>query len=242
MKKILISNDDGINASGIIRLAIAAQKYGEVWVVAPDFQRSGASHSINLHNSIDVYESDFPVEGVRAFSTTGTPADCVRLGVLSIMPEKPDMVLSGINFGYNAGSDIQYSGTVGAAMEAVFQGIPAIAFSEGTGEGYIITDMYLERILDEAVDYSAKPGEILNINFPTCRPDELKGILRDRTVSSGCIYRDHYTCEELSDGGKRYMVEGVYNEDAEEGSDLMALFDKYISIGFVKNIGYGCPL
>ncbi len=238
MKKILISNDDGINASGIIRLAKAAKKYGEVWVVAPDFQRSGASHSINLHNHIDVYKTDFPVSDVKAFSTTGTPADCVRLGVLSIMPEKPDIVLSGINFGYNAGSDVQYSGTVGAAMEAIFQGIPAISFSEGTNDGYIITDMYLDTILEEVLNYSHNLCGIVNVNFPTCRQDELKGILRDRFVSSGCIFRDHYTSENLSDGGIRYMVEGVYNEDVEEGSDLKALFDKYISIGTIKKLGY----
>lgn len=237
MKKILITNDDGINASGIIRLAKAAQKYGEVWVVAPDFQRSGASHSINLHDSIDVHEAEFPVHGVKAYAITGTPADCVRLGVLSIMPEKPDIVLSGINFGYNAGSDVQYSGTIGAAMEAVFQKIPAIAFSEGTNEGYIITDMYLESILGELIDTPYTPDMIMNVNFPTCKPEELKGILRDRTVSRGCIFRDRYICEELPDGGRRYMVDGIYNEDVEEGSDLRALFDRYISVGQVKNIG-----
>lgn len=237
MKQILITNDDGVNASGIIRLAAAARKYGEVWVVAPDFQRSGASHSINLHDSIDVHEAEFPVPDVKAFAITGTPADCVRLGVLSIMPEKPDIVLSGINFGYNAGSDVQYSGTVGAAMEAVFQKIPAIAFSEGTNDGYIITDMYLESILDELIDTPYVPDEIMNVNFPTCKPEELKGILRNRTVSRGCIYRDHYTCEELADGGRRYMVAGEYNEDVEDGTDLRALSDKYISIGKVKNIG-----
>lgn len=235
MKKILITNDDGIDASGIIRLARAAVKYGEVWVAAPDSQRSAASHSITLRTHIDAFRYDFPVEGVTAFSITGTPADCVRVGVLNLMPCKPDIVLSGINFGYNAGTDVQYSATVGAAMEAVFQGIPAAAFSEGTGDGYAVTDMYLDEILSEIIDMPFMPREIININFPTCRPEDVKGILRSRINSAGCIYKDSYDCEEI-EGGMRFMVNGIYNEDVEEGSDLRALFDNYISVGTVTNM------
>lgn len=237
MKKILITNDDGIKASGIIRLAKAAQKYGEVWVVAPECQRSAASHSITLHGSVDVHKSEFEISGVNAFYTTGTPCDCIRLGVLNIMPEKPDIVLSGINYGYNAGSDVQYSATVGAAMEAIFQKIPAVAFSEGTDDGYIITDMYIDKVLAEVINKAVGHDEIINVNFPTCKPEELQGVLWDRFVSKGCIFRDRYNSVDLSDGGKRYTVEGIYNEDVEEGSDLRALFDKNISIGTVKNLG-----
>ena len=98
--RILITNDDGINAGGIIRLAQTAMKLGEVWVVAPNEQRSAASHSISLHDHIDIYPYDFPIAGVKAFSCSGTPSDCVRVGCLNIMPCKPDLVLSGINNGY----------------------------------------------------------------------------------------------------------------------------------------------
>ena len=121
-KKILITNDDGIKSSGIIRLAKAAQKYGEVWVVAPDSQRSAASHSLTLHGTFDVYEADFPVEGVRAYAISGTPADCIRVGVLNIMPEKPDVIFTGINFGYNAGSDVQYSELLARLLRDSFRG------------------------------------------------------------------------------------------------------------------------
>lgn len=237
MKRIMITNDDGVNARGIIRLAKAVKSYGEVWVVAPDVQKSGASHSINLHTPIAVCKADFPVDGVKAFAVSGTPADCVRVGVLNILPEKPDIVLSGINFGYNAGTDVMYSGTIGAAMEAVFQGIPAIAFSEGTNDGYIITDLWLDKILSEVMNMELGTDNILNVNFPTCKPEELKGILRNRFVSKSNIFKDSYICNTLPDGTKTYMVEGEYQEKAEEGSDLKALFDKYISIGTVKNIG-----
>ncbi len=237
MRRIMITNDDGVNADGIIRLAKAVRTYGEVWVAAPDEQKSGASHSINLHTPIAVREVDFPVEGVKAYAVSGSPADCVRVGVLNLLPEKPDIVLSGINLGYNAGTDVMYSGTIGAAMEAVFQGIPSVAFSEGTNDGYIITDLWLDKVLKEVMSLNLTTDSILNINFPTCKPDELKGILRDRFVSKSFIYKDHYICNELSDGTKTYMVEGDYQEIAEEGSDLKALFDKYISIGYVRNIG-----
>lgn len=233
---ILITNDDGIDADGIIRLAAEASKYGDVWVVAPESQRSAASHSITLRTHIDVYEHDFPVENVKAFAISGTPADCVRVGVLNILPRKPDIVLSGINFGYNAGTDVQYSATVGAAMEAVFQGISAVAFSEGTGDGHPVTEKYLGEIMKEVIDAPYVPRQIINVNFPGCSPDEVKGILRDRINSAGCIFRDSYNCEELPDGGKRYRVNGTYNEDVEDDSDLRALFDGYISIGTVTNI------
>ena len=236
MKRILITNDDGIGAGGIIRLAKAAMKYGEVWVVAPAAQRSAASHSITLHTHIDVYPCDFPIEGIKAYAISGSPGDCIRLGILNILPEKPDIVFSGINFGFNAGTDVQYSATVGAAFEAVFQGVPAVAFSESTQDGYLVTDKYLDDILAEVIDTPFVYGKVININFPNCRPDEVKGILRNRINSAGCIFRDRYDVEELKDGGKRYRVNGIYNEDVEPGSDLRALFDKYISIGELTNI------
>lgn len=237
IKRIMITNDDGVKADGIIRLAKAVKSYGEVWVVAPDVQKSGASHSINLHTPISVSEVEFPVEGVKAFAVSGSPADCVRIGVLNLLPKKPDLVFSGINFGYNAGTDVMYSGTIGAAMEAVFQGIPSIALSEGTNEGYIITDLWLDKILSEIMGMRHGTDNILNINFPTCKPEELKGILRNRFVSKSCIYKDTYICNTLPDGTKTYMINGEYQENAEDGSDLKALFDKYISIGTVNNIG-----
>ena len=144
MKKILITNDDGIQSDGLIRLATMATELGEVWVVAPDGQRSAMSHSITLRDSFDAWEVEFPVAGVHAYACSGTPADCVRIGVLNIVPGKPDHVFSGINYGYNMASDLQYSATVGAAFEAAFQKIHTIAFSEGSSEVHEVTDRYLK--------------------------------------------------------------------------------------------------
>lgn len=161
-------------------------------MAAPDRQQSAGSHSVILHSPIDVHERSFPVRGVHAYAVAGTPSDCVRLGVLNLMPDKPDIVLTGINFGYNAGSDVQYSATVGAAMEAVFQGIPAAAFSEDTGKNHPVTEKYLDEMVRLALERPFVPNEILNINFPGCALDKCRGILHNRCVSSGCIYTDRY--------------------------------------------------
>ena len=240
MRKILVTNDDGITSDGMIRLAREAKAFGEVWVVAPETQRSAASHSITLHSPLDVYPYPFPVDGVHAWSCSGTPGDCVRVGSLHIMPAKPDVVLSGINHGYNVASDIQYSATAGAAFEAAFQGYPGIALSEEACGCHEVTDAYLHEILERLLEEEQEPGQIFNVNFPGCPLSACRGVLENRTVSRGMFYRDHYKeLEKLDRGGVRLMVEGVYNEDAEEGSDFRAVVDHYVSVGKVFNIGYG---
>lgn len=234
-RKILITNDDGITADGIIRLAKAARKYGQVWVVAPESQRSAMSHSITLRSHIDIWKHEFPVEGVEAYACSGTPGDCVRVGALNIVPGKPDIVFSGINYGYNCASDIQYSATVGAALEAAFQEIPAIAFSEGT-KYHEVTDAYLEQIIDKLIDKKLPAETIWNVNFPDCPLSQLAGILEERTMSRKVVFSDSYTEEQLISGIRRFMVHGQLREDAEPGSDYRALLDNYISIGQVENL------
>ena len=256
MRKILITNDDGINSDGLIRLAMAAMEFGEVWIVAPESQRSAASHSITLHKHIDVYPYDFApcveeyylsgkskekisCDSIHAFSCSGTPADCVRVGSLNIMPEKPDVVLSGINYGYNACSDIQYSATAGAAFEGTFQNYLSIALSEGADPCHEVTDAYLQEVLSILIEREHVKGQIYNVNFPQCPLKKCKGILWDRKVSEGMFFKDRYKrIEELENGGTRYMVEGQYSEDAEEGTDFRAIVDGYVSVGVVNNIGY----
>ncbi len=235
---LLLTNDDGIEAHGLIRLARAAASLGEVWVIAPDSQRSAASHSITLRHMIDMIpRDDFPVENVRAFACSGTPSDCVRAGIIHMLPQKPDLVLSGINFGYNMASDVQYSATVGAAFEAAHQGVQAIAFSEGTGEDHRLTDERLPEVLQELAARPLPFDRIYNVNFPQCAPEECRGILRDRALSRGGLYRDRYQeTEKLAGGGFRLQVNGVYQEEAEEGTDFRALLDRYISIGVLRNI------
>ena len=145
-RTILITNDDGIHADGMLRLARAAVRFGDVWLIAPRRQRSAASHTITLHKPLDIMPFPYPAEGVRAYTCSGTPVDCVRLGVKKIMPCPPDVVLSGINYGFNAATDIQYSATAGAAFEASFLGIRSIALSEYNCPCHEVTDHYLDEI------------------------------------------------------------------------------------------------
>ena len=236
MKKILITNDDGIFSDGIARLAEAALKFGEVWVVAPDSQRSAVSHSVTLRHSIDAWKTDFPVPGVHAFACDGMPADCVRIGVLNIVPGKPDHVFSGINYGYNLASDIQYSATAGAAFEAAFQGVHTIAFSEGASPLHEVTDRYLGEIIGELLDKPLCKNHIWNVNFPGCPLSECRGVLRERKVSTDVFYLDHYNETPVSEGRITYMVEGVRKWEAAEGTDLRAILDSYVSIGAAANI------
>ena len=238
--RILVTNDDGIYAGGLIRLAEAALKFGEVWVVAPDSERSAASHSVTLRHPLDVYPvKDFPVKGVNAFSCSGMPVDCVRVGGLNVMSSRPDLVLSGINKGYNLAADIQYSATAGAAFEGTFQGYHSIAVSEGFDGPYEVTDRYLSEILEKLINTPLPAGHIHNVNFPQCKLSECKGILWDRTVSPNMYYEDSYNAiEKLENDGVRYMIHGTPRPIAEEGSDFRAILDNYVSVGIVNNIGY----
>ena len=238
MRRILLTNDDGIAADGLLRLAKAAQALGEVWVVAPDGQRSAASHAITLHGTVDVVPCAYPQDGVHAFTCTGTPADCVRVGSLYVMKSKPNLVLSGINCGYNTATDIQYSGTCGAAFEGAFQDIPSIAFSEQDGGCHEVTAHYLPDILAALTAAPLGTGAIWNVNFPGCPLAACRGVLRDRAVSHGAFYRDRYAAvAQRADGGVRLQVDGQYNEDAEPGTDFRAVVDGYVSVGIVRNVG-----
>lgn len=236
MRKILITNDDGIDSDGIVRLARAAKDFGEVWVVAPDGQRSAMSHSITLRHSVEVWECDFPVPGVHAYACDGKPADCVRIGVLNIVPGKPDHIFSGINYGYNLATDLQYSATAGAAFEAAFQRIHTIAFSEDASEIHEVTDKYLKEIIADLLDKPLEISQIWNVNFPGCSVTECKGILYDRKVSTDNFYNDRYHETMVAPGRISYMVEGIRNDQALEGTDLKAIFEKYVSIGVATNI------
>lgn len=247
---ILVTNDDGINSDGIVRLASVAGKFGKVMVVAPATQCSAMSHRLTIGKNMLVRKVDFPVEGVAAYDVEGTPADCVKLAKAGVFGDIPDVVLSGINNGYNAGSDIQYSGTIGAAMEAACGGIHAIAFSEkrmddkcmnikeqsGENKNHQVTDKYLEKILGELIDKKLLEGEIWNVNFPGGSANECKGIAYGVRVANDAFYRDSFEKEEFGNGNMLLKLVGVYHEDAEDNTDFKALVDGYVSVGKVRNI------
>ena len=236
---ILVTNDDGIGAEGIQVLAQAAAAFGKVTVVAPLSQCSAMSHRITLGRALEVEECPFPVEGVTAFSVDGTPADCVKAALDVLMKEKPDVVLSGINNGYNIGFDILYSGTVGAAMEALMNGIPAIALSRNDVGTFETTQAYIGTILERLLQEAPSRREIWNVNFPG---ERAKGILWDRSVATcGGYYSGSLRAG--FKGGKTVLqyppmldVDNSIPRGAGD-SDLNAVIRGYISVGKVL-----CPV
>ena len=231
---ILITNDDGISSAGLLRLAKAAQAFGKVYVVAPHVQHSGKARALTLGGTMELYRADFPLEGVTAYACTGTPTDCVRMGLHKVL--KPDLLLSGINDGYNAGSDAEYSATVGAALEAAHAGIPAIAFSEAGSFSREYpgrtdtTDANLEKVIALLSAKSLEKDSIFNVNFPHCAPDEVKGILENRRLADRSYYIEQYPDEKNADGSLHVTVTTYINEDEPEGTDIHVIAHNYISV------------
>ncbi len=230
--KILITNDDGINAPGIVALAEAMRDAGDVVVCAPDSQQSAVSHSITLHKPLRCKDvPNFPVEGVRAFSTNGTPTDAVLLGIHAVFKEKPDVVISGINGGPNLGADVTYSGTVAGAMEGVIAMVPSIAVSMGAFENLRYKDCAsFTRTLCEIVFKCDFPKDILlNVNYPNVAPEEIKGVAITRL---GQRWYDDVVHERVDPRGRKYYwITGkkvLYGP--KEGTDAFELERGYISV------------
>ncbi len=170
--KILVTNDDGIDAEGLVVLARELRKEHEVWVLAPDRERSGASHSVNLKDPGRVVK-----KGERDYSCSGTPADCVMLAYLGILPFEPDIVVSGINRGPNLGTDILYSGTCAAARQSALYGKPGIAVSCAIRHGpfhYGAAASFVRRNLDRLLEFCSS-DQFVNVNAPSNDDESLAG-------------------------------------------------------------------
>ena len=235
--KILIVNDDSISAPGIALLAEAAKAYGEVTVVAPARQCSALSQKLTLRETMVLRKAeDFPVEDCAAYSLDGTPVDCVKVALEHILEEKPDFVFSGINNGYNAGFDIAYSGTLGAAFEAARAGIPAIAFSVAADSHLEAVRSLLPEVIRELLEGEREPGAVWNVNFPGLRTRPLAGILRDRLPAPASMFRERYDAVDQSDGSEVLSCRGIPTptEQFPVDSDAWAVRNGYISIGKVR--------
>lgn len=236
--KILIVNDDSVGAPGIAALARAAAQLGEVWVAAPAEQCSALSQKLTLRELISLEEvMDFPAPVKRAWRIGGTPVDCVKIALEYLLEEKPDVVLSGINNGYNAGQDIAYSGTLGAAFEAERLGIPAIALSAAADKYLEAMEPHLLPILRELLEQRPDAGAVWNVNFPAVKENRpLRGILRNRRVSPVSMYREHYAPVGQDNGVTMLQCRGTPTPDdlIPEGSDAAAVRAGYISIGQVS--------
>lgn len=229
---ILISNDDGIRAEGIARLAAAALPFGRVYVAAPQSQCSGMSQKLTIRGALAVEQADFSVPVEAAWAVGGTPADCVKAAVKALVPWRPDVVLTGVNQGWNAGLDIAYSGTIGAALEGVMNGIPAIAFSAREFCDPGAMEVYLPRVLQELLQALPKPGTLWNVNFPDCAASACKGILRGRVPAACSFYDNEY---DRAEGALSIRVSNQGPEQCREGSDIHAILHGYVSIGEVRS-------
>ncbi len=228
--RILITNDDGINAAGIKKLAEIVTKISdEVYIVAPSGQRSAVSHSITVKEPLHIRRVPFPFGVKAAYSCSGMPADCVKAAVHAVLQERPDIVISGINNGHNMGYDTIYSGTVAAAREAVYQGIKGIAVSAG-GEEYTLVDQYLEKLLRDVIAREIAPHEIWNINFPDCGLEEYSGI-RETIPAARPRYKDVYKMTFVSETEWEYIPEDAQFEHPGEQTDFYATAHNYISVG-----------
>lgn len=228
--KILIVNDDGINARGIYDLAKEISRKHEVTVVAPREQKSASSHSISIHNPIKIRKENLDKD-FEAYSLVGTPADCTQAG-LSLLCENVDLVISGINRGLNCGTDILYSGTVSAAIEGSIYNVPAIAFSmevdwERYDEDYTVAAKIASKIVDKAEEKYLRNNLVLNVNIPKVKEEEIKGIKVCKLGKS--TYKSEYVLIEDADE-KTYEIKSNRNKIEQKDTDLYYLSEGYVTL------------
>ncbi len=225
-KKILVSNDDGIHSEGLIALARALESVGDVFIVAPDRERSAVSHSLTLHRPLRVNKISSNV-----ISIDGTPTDCINLSLHGILPVRPDLIVSGINFGANLGDDITYSGTVSAAMEGTLFGLPSFAISLACEDDakFETASKIAVKVAGLILKNGLPKDTLLNINVPYVAEKDIKGIKftkQGKKTYSGAIV------EKVDPRGKKYYWVGGSKIDIphEEDTDLMAVYENYVSI------------
>ena len=223
---ILLTNDDGINADGIVALHKVLSPIASITVVAPDSEKSAVGHAITLSDPLRVKRV-----GENQFAVSGTPADCVKLAVRTIMKKKPDMIISGINLGPNIGYSILYSGTVSGATEGAILGIPSFAISLGTFEkpDYSAAAQFAKKLAKLIHKNGLPKNTLLNVNVPAVKAGKIKGVKITRQSKAAII--EHF--EKRVDPRKHvyYWLTGeVIKLEGEDESDIKALRDGYISI------------
>ena len=233
--KILISNDDGIASNGIRCLSEVLSENHEVYVIAPDRERSAAGHSLTLHTPIRVEEVEAYSNVKRAWVTTGTPGDCVKIGINAILSkdEQPDIVISGINHGPNLGADILYSGTVSCAMEGVMLGIPSIAVSLASMkyeyENFLFSAKFINALLPKLSQFTFPKRSLLNVNIPALDEEDIAGVAI--TELGRRMFTDNYE-KRIDPRGKVYywMAGELITEPVDAKTDIAAVRNNKISI------------
>jgi len=228
---ILITNDDGIMAPGIMNLVEAVKDLGKIIVVAPDKPQSGMGHAITIGHPLRLQKVNV-FGDIEAYSCTGTPVDCVKLAVDKILHRKPDLCLSGINHGANHSINVIYSGTMSAAVEAAIESIPSAGFSlldysiEADFSG---ARKYARIIVEKMLATAQDKHTVLNVNFPPLPPDHLKGIMICRQAYAK--YEEDFMERLDPHGRKYYWLTGEFvNFDKGKDTDVWALANGYVSV------------
>ena len=239
--KVLLTNDDGISATGlnVLRQALLEVPGIELAVIAPDSNRSATARSITFREPLDVNEVEFG-DGTKGYATSGTPVDCVRFAALGLIDLEPELIVSGVNHGANLGDDITYSGTVAAAFEGIMLGLPAIAVSQqadhgemdfraGTSwsrESFGQAAAFVASLVEEMADVPVPKGTLLNVNAPA---GTINGVRACRLGKR--VYHDRLELTDGDDGRSRYRIyTGQPGYEHEEGTDFAAIADHHIAV------------
>lgn len=234
--RILLTNDDGIHAEGLAVLErIARRLSDDIWIVAPETDQSGLAHSLTLNDPLRLREID-----ARRFALRGTPTDCVIMAVTHVMPEKPDLVLSGVNSGQNIADDITYSGTVAGAMEGTLLGIRSIALSQAYNfhdnrrfVPWSVAERHAPALLEKLIAIDLPDGAFLNVNFPNCSADAVRGI---EVTEQGKLLHGLFMEERRDGRGFPYfwLRFGRSPVEAKDNTDIAILRDDKISVTPLK--------
>ncbi len=229
--RVLLTNDDGIQAPGLLALAREMSGISETFVVAPEQERSATSHAITLHKPLRATQTRLADMGIPAWSTNGTPADCVVLAVLDLLGSPPDVVVSGINMGANLGMDMIYSGTVSAAVEATLFGIAAVAISVAAFENlhWEPAAKFAATLVPEVARHGLPPDTFLNVNVPNRPAADITGVEVTRQSSRRYVNR----LEKRADprGRDYYWLTGsVEDGESAPGTDVRAVAEGRISV------------
>ncbi|MBF0491359.1 MAG: 5'/3'-nucleotidase SurE [Deltaproteobacteria bacterium] len=223
---ILVSNDDGVYSPGIRALAKALKQIGEVWIVAPDRERSAASHSLTIHRPLRIQKIS-----PQVYAVDGTPTDSVNLGINVLLKKKPDLVVSGINKGANMADDVHYSGTVSAAVEACLMGVPAIAISQIFGKRFLFNPAarFAVKLAKKVLKEGLPRGMVLNVNVPNVHEKEINGF---EWVKLGKRNYGEALIEKLDPRGRPYYWVGGDQSGFVNipGSDCNAIHENKITI------------
>lgn len=229
---ILVTNDDGIYAKGIRTLVEEMLPLGDVWVVAPDSPQSGMGHAVTINNILRLNEVPYEVPGVRAFSCSGTPVDCVKLAIYRVLHRKPDLLVSGINHGANNSINVIYSGTMSAAVEGAVESIPSIGFSlldHAHDADFDACRKYVGMLAKQVLEHGVPEGTCLNVNIPKLNANEIKGVKICRQANG--FWEDAFDLRQDPNGKSYYWMTGAFNNpDKGEDTDQWALDHGYVSV------------